>query len=478
MSSSTLYKYSVFLSAWSIFFYGYFFRNSISPIVDVLEEELDTTATGIGFLGSFIHFMYFMWQIPFGILTQFVPGRHILPAFSFVLGVTIFLFSISNNVIFGTITSALCGFAMAPSWLCFVRIIDDVFTRAQVPFVIGVQMTMTYGGLFALNYVQAEIYQRYNDWRTVFIVLSIACFVSGLVLMTLFYVHHRKMQWNDRTALHRNESLTSRELADLAKGSKTTTDQTRLLSESKTCSDSDSKQKINEMVRAFKRGFSLKWNWILSLWGFSGLCLVNGFIGLWFISYLMIKFGYSRSTASLISGSFYLLRAVSAPIYGRLAMKYSKRVVFLVFGSCLWICTLIIVYVLQSDAMLGVVITLNFVSGFGAGSWGIMWCLQREYNAYYNCKDMAAGLVNTLINAAGFVTQLLIGEVLDIRWVMRDGDVDENGVREYNTADYDYALLVLPAVVFLAVVSALLLKETNGENLDYSDSQKKATNCV
>ena len=88
---------------------------------------------------------------------------------------------------------------------------------------------------------------------------------------------------------------------------------------------------------------------------------------------------------------------------------------------------------------------------------------------------MAAGLVNTLINAAGFVTQLLIGEVLDIRWVLRDGDVDENGVREYTTGDYDYALLVLPAVVFLALVSALLLKETNGENLDYSDRERKGT---
>ena len=466
MRTDTLYKYGIFLSSWSIFFYGYFFRNSISPIVDVLEKELDTTATGVGVLGSFIHLFYFSPQIGYGILLQCVPGKYVLPASSVLLGVACLLFSLSENAEFATITSSMAGLVMAPSWLCFVRIIDDLFSRNEVPLVIGVQMTLTYSGLFVGNYVQAQVYQTHKEWRTVFVVLAVGCWASAVVLIAFVYCNDHRQPQPQST---RTRSLTQRELVDLENTENTENDETRLLPNTEISKIS----KLSEMKRALKRAFCLKLNWILSLWGFCGLSIVNGFIGLWFISYLMTKFGYSRSTASLISGSFYLMRALSAPLFGRLAMRFSKRRIFLIFGAFLWIGTVLIVYALQSEAPMAAVIAFNFVSGIGAGSWGIMWSLQREYNAYYSCKDMAAGLVNTAINASGFVTQLFIGEMLDIRWEQREGELDDEGVRKYNTNDYDYALLILPIVVVIAIISALFLKETNGNNLDYSTKTAK-----
>ena len=481
MCTETFFKYGIFFSAWSTFFFGYFIRNSISPIVDVLEGDLNTTATGVGILGSFIHLFYFSPQIPYGILLQFVPGKYVMPISSLLLGVSCLLFSYSNNVTYATITLSLTGLSTAPAWLCFVRIIDDLFTRQQVPFAIGVQMLLTYSGLFLANYIQAQIYQTTNQWRIVFQMVAIGCWITGVLLFLFIYINDQRLKKLNPKALMKNGrevSMSAHELAQYKRSVSTDNDKTRLLSKNSSSSFNgevklSKKAKLAEMKTAFKRGFTLKLNWILSLWGYAGLSLVNGFIGLWFISYLMTKYGYERENSALISGSFYLMRAVSAPIYGRLAMKFSRRKIFLTVGSLLWICTLIIIYVFDSDIWIGAVIILNLISGVGAGSWGIMWALQREYNAYYNCKDMSAGLVNTIINASGFVTQLFIGEMLDIRWKIRGGEFDEEeGIRIYTTNDYQYALLILPVVILIAIISAMSLKETYGNNLDYSQFDK------
>ena len=474
MCTDNLYKYTIFLLAWSIFFLGYFFRNCISPIVDVLEKDLNTTATGVGFIGSFIQLFYFSSQIPFGILLQFVPGYYVLPASSIALGIASFVFSYSTNVLYATITSSVAGFVLAPAWLSFVRIIDDLFTRQQVPFAIGVQMTLTYSGLFLGNFIQAEVYQNYGEWRIIFRIIGGICLFSGVSLIIVAQCNKQREQRLNPKPLMKNGrevSMSAHELKLLENGN---TDKTRLLSKDSKI-DLNYKSKLETLVTSFKRGFTLKWNWLLSIWGFCGLSMVNGFIGLWFISYLMTKFGYSRPTAALISGSFYIMRAVSAPIFGRLAMRFSRRKIFLTTSSCLWLCTLAIIYLFDGDVMMGFVIILNLISGIGAGSWGIMWALQREYNAYYECKDMAAGLVNTIMNSSSFVTQLFIGEMLDWRWEVRGGEIDEDDVRIYTVSDYNYALLILPVVVVIAIISAILLKETYGNNVDYSKKNKDET---
>eukprot|EP01084_Bolivina_argentea_P058362 106602_1 len=452
----------LFLASWSIFCHGYFLRNSIAPITDVLEHDLHTTAGGVGILGSSIHFCYFMPQIPYGILLNFVSAKYVMPISAIILSIAMLMFSFTTNIIYGSIILSLGGLACAPAWLCFVQMVDDIFTRSQVPFAIGIQMTLTYTFLFVGNYIQAYIYTNYGEWRITFIVLAIGSFISAIIFSLLTVcnreTHHFKEYDNEQDF---NE-------ISLKKMKYSTTDQTKLLSNSKFEIENNYKMKLKEIGNSLKIATCFKWNWILSLWGFSGLVLVNAFIGMWFISYMMIKYSYSRSTAALISGSFYLMRATSAPIIGTLAMRSGKRVRFLIIGSLCWLCTIVIIYWLDNDVYIGFVIGLNIISGLGGGAWGIMWTLQREYNAYYKCKDTAAGLVNTLQNSSGFIGQLFIGEMLDLCWSLRDGKIGDDGDRIYTVQDYNYALIIIPVVIGLAIFSACILKETNAQNLDFS----------
>jgi len=453
--ASNLHRYPVFLVTWICFFCSIFMRNCMSPIVDVLQCDLGTTAAGVATMASFTHLMYCSMQIPMGVLMQICPVKYVLPISICLLGTCSLLFSFATNVRYATITSSLAGLLSGPVWLCDVRIIEQLFSLKQVPFALGLQISMSYGGIFLMNFVQAQIYEQLHEWRVVFVGQAIICWIAGIALFFLLRADEQPTP-----AIVANTSNTSEsELSDFFY------------------------KKFSELWTASRHALALKWNWVLSLWGFCGLCLVNGFINLWFIPYLMLKFGYSRSAASLISGSFNMTMACSSLLCGRLAMAWSKRKIFLILASVLWLCFLLIVYVLPATGSLPVmmaVIALVPVGGLGGGAIGTMWTLQREYNAYYHCKDMAAGLVNTMINVSGFFTQMFVGEMLDIRWERRGGEVDplHDGLRVYTVNDYNHALLLLPVVLVIALLLSLTLKETNGKNLDYSrDCEKtKATN--
>ena len=73
----------------------------------------------------------------------------------------------------------------------------------------------------------------------------------------------------------------------------------------------------------------------------------------------------------------------------------------------------------------------------------------------------ALGLVNMCIVGSGAVTQPLAGWLLDRQW---DGAMRE-GARIYHAGAYDTAFLVFYGTNLLALVGALLLRETRCRQL-------------
>ena len=103
---------------------------------------------------------------------------------------------------------------------------------------------------------------------------------------------------------------------------------------------------------------------------------------------------------------------------------------------------------------------------YSASVWGIMWTLSREYNNYYNCKDVASGLTNCCTNIAGFVAQFLIGDLIDVSWKLRGGGFVSENDRDYIEDDYNFAFIVVPISIGVGFIASLFLKETHGVSLD------------
>ena len=65
-------------------------------------------------------------------------------------------------------------------------------------------------------------------------------------------------------------------------------------------------------------------NWLIGIHLFCASSLVLGLYGLWLISYMMIKFNYSRSLSSFICGLFYISSGISGIIFGKIAVEYKQ----------------------------------------------------------------------------------------------------------------------------------------------------------
>lgn len=515
-------RYVFFCSSVGIFFTGYYFRTSISPIADVLEHDLNTTATGVGLLASMYYLAYSGFQIPWSLLIQYSSPIKISLFGGILFTVLLMFFSYIDTVSNGSLISFGCGFATSPCWLCVLQIVDNRFELREVPFLIGLQMLVTYSLVFGLNIAQAEIYEQYEIWREAYWALAALCLLSVLALIcvwifdkyikrgnmitdmnasngnidgnanensethSVFAIKIKMHQMvknenisekkteisiikpllkigNDENSYHQNLSLSRTTDTDIAVGYKYTSSP----AETPTISIAN-----NSLMDKIKHTFGNKLNWVLSLWGFCGLVTVNSLNGLWLISYMMVKFKYSRSLSAFISGLFFISRAVSAVIIGRLAMHFGKRKIFVIFGSLMMFGSVFIIYCPPSTAM-WIIILANMISGSGSCVYSITWTLCREYNQQFKCKSIAGGMMNTLQNSGSFVSQLLISELIDAHWMSRGADDFKDGDRNYVDSDFESGFIIIPISVCIQLLAAFLLKETNGKNLVYDVPSKE-----
>eukprot|EP00483_Globobulimina_turgida_P009518 UN09537 len=165
-------------------------------------------------------------------------------------------------------------------------------------------------------------------------------------------------------------------------------------------------------------------NWFLGIWAFCTTSIFLSLNGLWFITYFMIKFGYSRSLATIISGLFYLVQAFSSLFFGRMAKKYKKRKIIIIVGVlCVAVGSIAIIYIPSKYfTSMYLLIFFNCIAGFGCGVYPALFALMREYNNYYQCSDTATSFIQSIGMISGFVVPLLIGELLDVNWMQRGGD--------------------------------------------------------
>jgi hypothetical protein len=103
---------------------------------------------------------------------------------------------------------------------------------------------------------------------------------------------------------------------------------------------------------------------------------------------------------------------------------------------------------------------LLFAQGLSAGGFVIVLALGKELN-----PPQFSGISLGTTNLGGFlacsILQLLMGYILDLNW----GGTMANGIRVYSQSSYSTAFALCTAVVFVAVVCIVFIKETNCRNI-------------
>ncbi len=146
--------------------------------------------------------------------------------------------------------------------------------------------------------------------------------------------------------------------------------------------------------------------------------------------------------------------AIGSPVMGWLSDTIGRRKPVLIGGASIAVCTLILI--IYGDIQhTGALALLFLINGLGCCSMVVCFGLVREWNRPKNTAS-AVGFTNMWIVASGAVMQPLIGWLLDRQW---SGETI-NDVRVYSSDAYQSALSSLIVLSVLALVAALLVRET------------------
>eukprot|EP01083_Nonionella_stella_P292330 994275_1 len=416
----------------------FFYRGSLSPIVDVLEQEFHATSSQIGQMSSLFYVGYTIMQIPSGFALEILTPEFVILSAGLGFAIASFLFGLSPNIEYASIILSITGVLGGPVFIAYNALIGQRMGNNALPLWSGIMLFYTYFFLMGMNTLQAYLWDEHHIWREVYYVLSGICLlVSASFFVSTMCDKHSYASDNDTTCLPIFRQR-------------------------------DSSSKLN--MNAIKSAFCNPWNYALGLYLFSFAAIILGFNGLWLIPFLMNKYGYERPLAAVISNLFFISSAIGGLVIGKLSTKYKKRKIFLIIASLMLCCSSLIVH-LGPDTNMVIIVTLNCIAGCGAGVGGVVFAMVREYNMFYNCEDIAGGLASTIACLAGFVFQFLIGYLMDVHWIQRHGKVDgASGKRIYTANDYEFAFVSIDIAIGFAIIVSLVLKETNGQTIQFKDT--------
>ena len=186
-----------------------------------------------------------------------------------------------------------------------------------------------------------------------------------------------------------------------------------------------------------------------------------GNLMLWSVPFLRDVYGLGMTAAALYASATPLALLTSGPLTGWLSDTALRRrklpfVALATAQLALWAVFALTVGMLPLSAVLA----LFFGMGLVGSAFVLTWPIGREVN-----PPALAGSAVAMVNLGGFVgaalTQGPIGAVLDARWA----GIMTGGARVYPADAYRAAFLVCVSFMVCAVLLALLVKETRGQNI-------------
>eukprot|EP01084_Bolivina_argentea_P182072 314400_1 len=464
-----IYEYLLYIFSTLIYAMTAFFSASLSPIADVLQSNLDITSSSIGLLSSVYFITYLLFQIPFGILLQNYSHHMLLLIVSIGIIICTCLFGFIESLTFAIIVRTLTGIFASPIWIIMIHIVGDYFGNNKVSFFVGISGLVVCAIMFIGVFLQGYIYDKYKIWRiTYYIISGIGFFiVSGIVV--IMNLQHKYIQKQSRSKLNNSNISWANLFLENSNSnllSAANISRTDLFSDDKIimCATGSSPKQIDTpKSNKFVLTITNPLNWYLGIYGFTLMSLYFAVFGLFLIPYLMLKFDYSRSLASFLSGIGIGTTGIGSVTFGYFSTRFQNRKIYFIISDLLVSCMLYIVFVDAELMNVYVVFVIMVFVGFGAGNNTIMFTLCREYNSRYGCEEIAAGFVNMIMCSGGFIAPYITGYLIDYHWELHN--VDDGSVRQYNEDDYSWAFAcIIPTCLIFAIVTSILLKETNGQN--------------
>lgn len=391
-----------------LFMLSFFHRVAPAAVAGELQRSLGIGGTELGTLAAAYFYIYFLMQVPTGVLADTLGARRVVTVGALVAAAGSVLFASAQSLGMAMAGRGLVGLGVSVFFICMLKVAADTFGQRRFATATGV-------GVFAGNMgaVLAAAPLAWlvslGSWRSVFA-------ATGVLFVLLAVVAWRSIGEGRPDAGRPKPAALPWHLA------------------------------LAGVLRT------------PALWPAFGGMLTAGatyatFIGLWGVPYLVQAHGMPAAIAaghtSTALGSF----AVSAVVLGHWADRMGRKRPILIGGLSLF--SVGWVFLLLAPSLAAPWSYMLFVLlGATGTSFTLLWACAKDA-----CPPQYAGMSTSVVNAAQFlgvgVLQPAFGWILDRSWqgTMRDG------IRLYSPESYRAGIAMLFVCTLIGLACCLMLRE-------------------
>lgn len=397
---SPLYRWLVLIVVSLAMFGSYYVYDAVSPLADVLKQQLGFTDTNLGFLQAVYSIPPIFTTLLGGILIDRIGLRKSLMIF----GVLCFIgpaITVSAGKLSVMATGRFVFGAGAETLnVAVIAAVARWFKGKELSFALGLNLTASRLGTFAALNSPTWAKWAFDNWRTPFVislVFSVLCVIGAAIYWLM-------EQWAEKNYNLGEVSTDKVVLSDI-------------------------------------------WKFGTSYWLIVALCIV--FYSAIFpfqtfaVKFFMETHGTSREFGGFLSSMLTLFAMIATPLFGLLVDRVGKRSLLMMLGSLL----LIPVYLIMAYTRLSLYLPMAMMGVAFSLIPSVMWA-SVAYIVDAGKIGTAYGLMTMIQNIGLFGLNLLIG------WA---NDYSHAGPN--NPGGYNLGMWIFSTLGFLGVLFAFLLRQ-------------------
>jgi MFS family permease len=397
---SPLYRWMVLIFLSLAMFGNYYVYDALSPLADVLKQQLGFTNSDIGWLQAIYSFPNIFTVVIGGVLIDRLGLRKSLMLFGVLCLIGPAITVASAHLWLMMIGRLIFGMGAESLIVAVTAALARWFKGKELSFAFGINLTICRLGSFAALNSPTWARAAYANWRWPFLIalgVSSLC-VIGAVIYWIMEVHAEKVY-------HLGEVSTDKVVfADL-----------------------------------FKFG--------VSYWFIVALC-VTFYSAIFPFQTFAVKFfieahGTSREFGGFLSSTLTLFAMIATPLFGLMVDRIGRRAILMMLGSLL----LIPVYLMMGYTHINLYVPMAMMGVAFSLIPAVMWP-SVAYIVDQSKLGTAYGLMTMIQNIGLFGFNVLIGKVNDIGHASAE-----------NPGGYHLGMWIFSILGFLGVFFAFLLHE-------------------
>ncbi len=414
-----IYRWLVLIFVSLAMFGSYYAYDALSPLADVLKQQLGFTDLNIGFLQAIYSFPNKFTVLIGGVIIDRIGLRKALMIFAVLSFIGPAITAATAHLSVMAIGRLIFGMGAESLNVAVVTALARWFRGKELSFAFGLNLTASRLGTFAALNSPTWARSAYANWREPFLIavgFSAFCVVGAAVYWVLEERAEKKYHLGD--------------------------------------------------ISTDKVVFADLWKFGVSYWLIVALCVV--FYSAIFpfqtfaVKFFMEAHGTSREFGGFLSSMLTLFAMIATPLFGLWVDRIGKRALLMMFGSML----LIPVYLMMAYTQVNLYIPMAMMGVAFSLIPAVMWP-SVAYIVDQSKLGTAYGLMTMIQNIGLFGLNLLVG------WANNYSGADAS-----NPAGYRLGMWIFSALGILGVIFAFLLRQRelgpHGHGLETITTAKSA----